>query len=445
MSQVTGGAIWDVQPGVGSDTNGGCFDPTVSSPGTDYSTQSTPALTITDLLCVTSTTFSSALTPFTSAHVGNGIQISSGTGFTTGFVIITAVNAGVATFSSAMATAGNSGGHAKVGGTLNTLSICLSYATYNPQPVNANGNIIYLKGTLTVTATLNTNTTVTFELRGYTTTHGDGGQATWTTTTNSTNLFLWLNGGGAFTFRNIIFSNTATTRSTCFSTSSSGQGLLAFVNCNFSGFTNLIGGSGTGTPINCLMCHNCQFSAFTSDIFTAYCGTLMLYGCLLTGGSGWGINQPAGNTILSIHLRNTVIYNCTSGGIKISDANTWSQVTALHIINCVIEDCGSDGIHLGGGGTANPTYLYLLNTIIENNSGYGVNARNLASYYFGGYNAYYNNTNGAYNTTYYPGFSTDITLTATAINNASGGDFTLNNTSGGGAACKAVGFESTLF
>jgi hypothetical protein len=36
--------------------------------------------------------------------------------------------------------------------------------------------------------------------------------------------------------------------------------------------------------------------------------------------------------------------------------------------------------------------------------------------------------------------SSDITLTVSPFNNPSGGDFTLNNTAGGGAALKAAGF-----
>ena len=57
-------------------------------------------------------------------------------------------------------------------------------------------------------------------------------------------------------------------------------------------------------------------------------------------------------------------------------------------------------------------------------------------------NAYYNNTNGARND--YPTFATDVTLTADPFTNDAGGVFTLNTTAGGGAACKAAGFQSTL-
>ena len=36
---VASTGVWEVRPGVGSDSNGGGFDPSVASPGTDYSQQ----------------------------------------------------------------------------------------------------------------------------------------------------------------------------------------------------------------------------------------------------------------------------------------------------------------------------------------------------------------------------------------------------------------------
>jgi hypothetical protein len=82
---LSSGVQWDVRTG-GSDSNGGGFDPTVSSPGTDYSQQNSPQVAFTDLVIgATTTHLTSALNPFTSLHVGNLVNIPSGlTGFTAG-------------------------------------------------------------------------------------------------------------------------------------------------------------------------------------------------------------------------------------------------------------------------------------------------------------------------------------------------------------------------
>jgi len=54
-------------------------------------------------------------------------------------------------------------------------------------------------------------------------------------------------------------------------------------------------------------------------------------------------------------------------------------------------------------------------------------------------NAYGSNTNGARNGI--PVGTNDVTLTANPFNNAGSGDFSLNGTAGGGAACKGAGFQ----
>ena len=94
--------------------------------------------------------------------------------------------------------------------------------------------------------------------------------------------------------------------------------------------------------------------------------------------------------------------------------------------------------------------LFLFNTIAVSNGGYGVNANNVTTpvspwvgpLYGGASNAYYGNTSGARNN--FPSLPGDVTLTGSPFTNPSGGDFTLNNTAGAGAACKGAGFPSSL-
>ena len=74
----------------GANDNGGGYDPEISGAGTDYTDQSTPALSPTDLATTGAvTTLTSATGGFTAAMIGNCIRISSGTNFDTGYYFIT--------------------------------------------------------------------------------------------------------------------------------------------------------------------------------------------------------------------------------------------------------------------------------------------------------------------------------------------------------------------
>ena len=66
---------WDVRT-TGDDTNGGAFN--TASSGTDYSQQDAAQITYTDLVIGgTNTQLTSAANPFTAAHVGNLVNVTS--------------------------------------------------------------------------------------------------------------------------------------------------------------------------------------------------------------------------------------------------------------------------------------------------------------------------------------------------------------------------------
>lgn len=75
----------------GAELNGGGFDPTLAGAGTNYSDQAAAQLSITDGATsgAGSTTLASAAALFTSVMVGNVIRISAGTNFQTGYYMIT--------------------------------------------------------------------------------------------------------------------------------------------------------------------------------------------------------------------------------------------------------------------------------------------------------------------------------------------------------------------
>src|ERR1019366_10060543 len=80
-----------------ADTNGGAFDPSVVSPGTDYSQQNSAQYSGTDGTAASTAAFTSASHSFVSADVGNLVNIASGSGFTAGFYTIVSVATGIAT------------------------------------------------------------------------------------------------------------------------------------------------------------------------------------------------------------------------------------------------------------------------------------------------------------------------------------------------------------
>src|SRR6202041_1034152 len=90
---LTAYCVWEVRPGSGSDTNGGGFDNSVTSPGTDYSQQNSAQVTLNGTTVtahaagVTSTIILTGYTVAT-GDVGNVVPISGGTGFTAGWYTI---------------------------------------------------------------------------------------------------------------------------------------------------------------------------------------------------------------------------------------------------------------------------------------------------------------------------------------------------------------------
>lgn len=82
-------AIWRVRPS-GSNTNGGGYDPGITSAGTDYSQQDAAQLSNIGTCTTATTTLTDTGASFTSALIGNGIYVH-GTSITTTFTFITAV------------------------------------------------------------------------------------------------------------------------------------------------------------------------------------------------------------------------------------------------------------------------------------------------------------------------------------------------------------------
>src|SRR5438105_2455552 len=102
---ISASFVWEVRT-TGADTNGGGFK--TGATGTDFSQQDAAQASGADLAvdATTNTKITSATHNFVAADVGNLIQISAGTGYTTGFYEIVSVASNAATLDRSPAAVG---------------------------------------------------------------------------------------------------------------------------------------------------------------------------------------------------------------------------------------------------------------------------------------------------------------------------------------------------
>lgn len=447
-------AIWEVRPTVGNDTNGGAF--VAGASGVDFSQQnakntSGSNISVTDVVATGVATITSATANFTTDIVGNVVFLS-GSGITTGwYQVVTFTNSTTVILDSSPGT--GTGATMNIGGALATIAQAVTnFQTYQT---------IYVKdtGAYAVTATLDTPGTQ-LTIIGYGTTRGDSGRVTWTTATNSTILVVFQTPGANLTFKNIDFTNTASTSAECIDGSVVGQtGNVRFSNCSFSGFTTALAlGYISGVHFNALFLFmdSCEVTACSGDGISCN-GPVLMIDCYIHGNGGNGITGTtvgSGNVSSGpVRLERCVIYNNGGVGITNVGGNVTSETTWMELLNCAVVANTSDGILMqGGSGWPNQQNLVVINTIIESNGGFGINSQsNVQAIFILLNNAFRANASGNYNggsigsgTTGLGPQPSDITLTAEPFNNPSGNDFTLNNTAGGGALCRAAGFPSSL-
>lgn len=451
------GSIYEVRTG-GSDSNGGGFDPTVASPGTDYSQQNSAQVAYTDLVIgATTTNLTSVGTPFTSAHVGNFIQINSGSGFTTGIYCINSVATGIATMDRSVGSAASTVGHGNLGGAFQTPGKLFGLFTISNEGI-LKQKAYFQAGTFTLTSAITISATAMPECIGYTTSRGDGGQATITTATNSTPLFTFTGAVAYGGFVNFIFSNTAGTPAPCFNWGGNVTVTrLIFSNCVFNGFTYAIQMDSNisffTTLTQCFM-FNCIIENCTQDgILWAQSANntqLTLVGCYIKSCSGNGINISNNSTNHVINVFSTVIYNCTLCGIRSNqDVNPGAVDQAiLNLRNSCFVANGDSGVEIRQGSGNGTTQIFMAyNCIFTQNTSYGIFIAQSSSLngsigvmQISQSNAFYGN--GTANVSGYTLGAGDITLTGDPFTSKSTGDFTLN--SGAGAPCKAAGFESSV-
>lgn len=423
------GTHWDVRT-TGDDTNGGSFN--TAAAGTDYSQQDSPQVTYTDLVIgVTNTQLTSATTAFTSAHRGNTINITSGTGFTVGRYQVVSVASGVATMDRAVGTASSTGGNGKLGGAMATYGAAMAAIV--------NSNVVHLKsGTYTLTSTATTTAAGGFAVIGFTSSHYDGGKPTITTATNSIALTTISGSASAarYTFRNVILSNTAGTRAAALANGNVLAGFVCFSDCSLTGFSGLIS---SFNPTNDVILINTQITGFTGIVYSG--GTIIdIRNCRIIDNAAAVFSTTAVNAICRVS-RSILADN---GGSAI--LMTGSNVRVCLFESTIANNTG-DGVNLSSNTLTSGPTVEMENNIFYGNSGYGARLSSVSvswSTVLNNGSIARNNAFGGHGTADRQSIAVDagdVTLTADPFTDSSTGDYSLNNTAGGGAACKAAGVQ----
>lgn len=432
--------VWEVRPTNGSDSNGSCF--VAGSTGTDFSQQNSPQQVYTDLVAASTTTITSVARAFSSVDVGNCLNITSGSGWTTGIYQIASVSSGTATMDRAIATNGSTGGHGNLGGSMQNYSSLPGLgSTYSLADVNA-----YVKNEATITVTarpdFQNSGLQMVQLIGYSSSRGDGGQAV-ITTSNGTDSLLFFRGNGSLFVQNMKFTDTSSTRHQATGYLNS-MNFLIYVNDTFDGNVDAIQGT-SGTQIIHLLIKGCEIKNQTSDGLSLYQTTgLSIENSYIHDNAGNGLAMLSTAASANIFIFRST-FRANAMGIKDVDDGAVGANSSLYIYNSIIASNTSDGIKHVGTGSNFAVMTHIENTVIYGNGGFGVNVvtsgPTVTFNVYGANNAYGSNTSGARNN--YPTLPGDISLTADPFVAASSGNFSLNNTAGGGKLLRAAGLKNT--
>lgn len=401
-----------------------------------------------DLAGASGNKVSSASHTFTIADVGNGLSITAGTSFTTGYYTIVSVSSGSAVLDRNPGSSGTAGTYF-LGGALATIT------SIQNGFVVANENWIYVKASGTISATLSGSGSMYLEfdggratsmsLIGYSSFRSDQGQVSINLNLSSSAQFLLggnlgaaVGGDAGFIMANFSLSQSGGSgNSYGFVSSGSGCGSVIFDNCFFSGFTQV-----WVMAVNQLTFINSQFSNITDDAIipgNANSNTVAI-GCYFQN-CGSGVTNTSFGNVGSITCLFCVFYN-GGYGIKLITGQIASSTQLLSVINCAFVDNAHDGINTHSFSTAFSQGVNLVNNIFWGNGGWGINGDALPNFLCGRNNAFGSNASGNRNN--YGVLQGDLLLTANPFANPSASDFLLNSIAGGGNLCKSAGYQSTL-
>jgi hypothetical protein len=306
------------------------------------------------------------------------------------------------------------------------------------------GDKLYIKISATYLQTTTINVTVPgaantgfFDVEGYLTTPGDEGAGSYVDMTCATNsIAFWsLNDAEFWRFKGLKLTHSAATRGHGFNGVTNATSQMWIENCIID--SCLIGLAGLITP-NVI---NTEIKNSVLDAAT--CTNVRYYGCDIHDNGGDGYDSVGGSTA-TVWALNTIFDSNGGKGINQDSTNSTVQMILDH---CIFVDNVSDGLFVGD--PTVPIASYISNCIFAYNgnpsAGYGQNHAEAAPevnarMFLNRNNAYLSNTSGARNNVG-AGIG-DVTLTVDPFVDRTNRDFRLNNTAGGGAACRAAGFPA---
>lgn len=417
---------WEIRSG-GNDANGGGY--VTGASGTDWSLQNSPQYALTGI----ATAGAGAVFLYVGASadmVGNILQVVSGTNFTAGFYQILSVSLGVSvTVDRNLCTGIGASGVINIGGAVATVGAIGS--------VVVDGNIVYVKkAAFTITTAWVLSWTGFVSIRGYDATRGDNGRPTVTTSTNSTSVFSGIVFGE---IQNFIFTTTASVKTTLWALAGSG-GQGRFINCSITDWTSPFGtnnGDLSMTMVNCYLANSSitlmyrNVAMYLDGCTIKNCGnqdqdrpsTWIITGCIfdsMTAPIIHNVDTGAGQ-IPSINFSGNTVYNQTGSALDIT-VNNGNPNLFVIIQNNLFYTVGAYGIAFNSAALTGLAAMF---------------AKSIRN------NAYGSMTSGNTNNAALDG-PNDVNLSADPFTAKSAGDFSLNATVGGGAACKAAGFPGVF-
>lgn len=370
-------------------------------------------------------------TTSTKAMIGNGIQITGGTNFNVGIYNVSNVSVGV-NMTLVGPTNADSGvgasGTANVGGALASPGMAgLAMANIGA------GNLFIKTGTYNITS--NTQNIA-------------GGCFKAGNASTGVNSFIFIHGYNAIRGDlQLINFPSAGQRPIIKASSLTSPTLIQLGNANCIECVQIDGQAGTSTGViglNCIgsneIVSRCLFtgraSATISGGTVVFCemssaGPLSggnLFGCVAHGSSGNGFTSV-------FSAVNCISYNNTSSGFTIGN------LVIANLINCISYG-NTNGFFNGGSGQG-----IFINCLAVSNSLFGFTSftPNTITQFLSHCAAYANTSGNVDTTSASPAINDSFTtLTADPFTNAAGGDFSLNNTAGGGASCRAAGIPGVF-
>lgn len=408
--------VWEFRGTNGSDSNGGSFDSSIASPGTDWSQQNSPQYALTNL--TTSGAGAVILLASSAADmVGNGIRIVSGTNFTAGDYTIISESLGVSiTLDRSCCTGVGASGVANIGGAKKDISANSFKTTV------VDGNKIWIKENMTpaggfFSATSGSYSNGMIKMEGYSSSRGDH------PTSIAANQPIIAMSSNVFTSAtNWAYSNIKFTTSATNGISAASQTDIYFLSCT------LLGSNATST-------NGVAVGGSARETF---------YDCDISNTSGIGLKNITRSRIINCRIHDSVEYFSSLG------ENTFIDTLMTGGSTASVSNNSDTIVHTTSFGATSPTGtfintganpgLFMMDTIID---GYSVGITSTADYGIGTLlksNDFFNNTTNRTNVT---ADASDLALDPGFVS-TSGGNFAIGaNMKGAGLPTVFPGLSTT--